>query len=494
MRPSIVYVTSLVALVICLLGISRTARAQDPLTAATVISGAQGIVNDLKNMGATYGGDFSIVSGGTAGQISALLDQFKAIVGANIAVPLNSLGLDAQNVGRQLQSATQQLNDILSHQRNCGFANAEALISGIRNVGLNIEKNVPLVSAGSPRVDYIQFAGHDPEVVPLAGGLATVYGYQLYPGTAPTVVLWDDGGHSLATLPAQRASSDDSFAVTISKPVLKAYAGRTLLLDIHTHKKKLVWEFIPDGEDTTDLKLPLTIPQAYDLKYEMSAQASYSCTEPKTGTLAPIGIGLENSSCEDRKNFSEARTPQLPSGPGISNVRITGYHFSDGPHLRNQSSIGVSTTGTTVTAAGWLDTATCEQVHIGFVNVAHLDHPTDWSATIVPEIQYDQSVEHDEIAHPVFVDASLPLTTGTLQVKSACFEPGAKSFSYVVTPVLNGKEQKTLYESPIVTGSEHGVNQSASLNAISLTGAWNPQPVGGSSQIAVTVSAPQCGH
>lgn len=477
---------------VCLFYRPTVLYAQDQVIAATVISRAESIINELKNIGATYGGDFSIASGGTASQISAILNQFKAIVGSNVTVPLNSLGLDAQNLGRQLQSATQQINLILTNQRNCGIADASTVISGIRNIGLNVEKNIPLVSSGSPRVDYFQFAGHDPEVVPLTGGLATVFGYQLFSGSAPTVVLWDDSGHVVSSLIPQRATSDDSFSVPIAQSIITTYAGRTLLIDIHTHKKKHIWGIFPDGEDSAELKLPLTVPREYNLQYRVSAKASYSCTVPKAGELPPVTIGLENSSCEDRKNYSEVRTPALPSGPGISNVRITGYHFVNGPNLRNQSSIAVSTTATTITAAGWLDTATC--VQIGFpIHIAHLDHPTNWSATIVPEIQFDQSMEHDEIAKPTLVPAILPVTTATLQVNSSCFEPGAKSFSYTVTPEINGMDQSDLYDSPIATGSEHGVSQSATLNSVSLTGTWNPQPVSGTSQIAITIAAPQCG-
>jgi hypothetical protein len=363
--------------------LSRPVYAQDLLTAAVVINGAQGVIADLKNIGATWGGDFSIATGGTASQLGALLNQFQAIVSANVNVPLNSLGLDVQNLGRRIQAATDQLNQILTHQRNCGFANAEALISGVRNVGLNITKNIPLVSAGNARVDYIQFVGHDPEVVPRDGGRATVFGYQLYPGTPPTVTLWDDAGHSLASLAPERATSDDSFAVSIPGQTLAAHAGHALLLDIHTHKKKYFLGFVPTGEDSLELKLPLSIPQAYDLKYRVIAKGVYSCTAMVNATSTPIGFGFENSSCEDRKNVSDVRTPQLPAGTGISNAQIVGWHYSNGPNVRNQSSIGVSFTPTTVTAAGWLDTATCVQV--GWpVHIAHLDHPTNWGATVVP--------------------------------------------------------------------------------------------------------------
>jgi hypothetical protein len=473
--------------------LSRQTYAQDVLTVGAVINGAQSVITELKNIGATWGGDFSIATGGTASQLGALLTQFQSMVNNNINVPLNSLGLDVQNLGRRIQAATDQLNQILTHQRNCGFANAEALISGIRNVGLNVTKNVPFVSAGNARVDYIQFAGHDPEVVPREGGRATVFGYQLYPGTSPTVTLWDEAGHSLAALRPERATSDDSFAVNVAGQILATHAGQTLLLDIHTHKKKYFLGFIPSGEDSTELKLPLSVPQAYDLKYRVVAKGVYSCTQTVSGTLPPIGFGFENSSCEDRKNVSDVRTPALPSGAGISNPQITGWHYSAGPNIRNQSNVGVSYTPTTVTAAGWLDTATCIQV--GWpVHIAKLDHPTNWGAGVAPEVRYSQALEHDENGGPVLVDASLPTTTATMQLNSSCFEAGPKSFSYKITPILNGKDQKDLYDSPIQTGSEHGVNDAVNLGSLSISGAWNPQPVQGSSQVVVTISAPQCGH
>jgi hypothetical protein len=47
-----------------------------------------------------------------------------------MTTPLNSLGLDAQNLGRKILVGVGQLNQILSQQRNCGVANVEALISG----------------------------------------------------------------------------------------------------------------------------------------------------------------------------------------------------------------------------------------------------------------------------------------------------------------------------------------------------------------------------
>jgi hypothetical protein len=468
----------------------RQGLAQDPLTGAAIISEANSVIGQLNTLGANLGGDFSIATGGTAGQLSALLSQFKGIIGENVTAPLNSLGLDAQNLGRQIHAGVGQLNQILSQQRNCGVANAEALISGLRNVAQGTLASVPLVRAGDPRIDYIQFAGHDPEVIPQAGGRATVYGYLLYSGKAPTVALWDDAGHSIANLAADRAQSDDAFAVNISGANLTSHAGQALLLDIHTHKPTYVLGFIPTGENTSELKLNIVVPQAYETKYKFTAKTSYSCNASPTTNLPGIPIHFENRACESGQNVTDTRTPPLPSGPGITDAAIVGYHFAGGPSAVNVTHIGVSYTATTITASGSLDTASC--INTPFSH--SLLHDTHWDAVLVPEVRYTQAVEHDETAGPTLVSASLPTTNVNLSIPSACFEPGSKTFSYVVTPVINGVEQNPLYTSPNQTGSEHGVTDQANLGGVTINGQWNPTPIAGVSQVSISLSAPACGN
>ena len=479
-----------ICLLLTILACPKKGLAQDPLTGAAIVAEATSIIGQLNSLGANLGGDFSIATGGTASQLSALLSQFKAIVGDKITVPLNSLGLDAQNLGRQIHAGVGQINQILSHQRNCGVANAEGLISGLRNVAQGTLANVPLVQAGSPRVDYIQFAGHDPEVVPQAGGRATLYGYLLYSGKAPTVALLDDGGHTVATLTADRAASDDEFAVNISGSNLSNYAGRTLILDIHTHKPKSILGFIPNGEVTSELKLAMVVPQAYKTKYKFTAKTSYLCHTNPTINLPAITLHFDNRACESAQNVTDTRTPALPTGAGITEPAIVGFHFAGGPSAVNVTHIGVTYTGTTITAAGSLDTATC--VNTPFSH--SLVHDTHWDATVVPEVRYEQAVEHDETGGPVLVDVSLPTTSVNVPIPSVCFEPGAKTFSYMVMPVINGVEQIALYTSPNQTGSEHGVSDQANLGGLTINGQWNPNPVAGVSQVALTVSAPACGN
>ena len=448
----------LLVLISCLISPEKT-FAQDPLTGAAIVAEANSVIGSLSTLGANLGGDYSIATGGTANQLSALLTQFQSMVGTNLTVPLNSLGLDAQNLGRQIHAGVGQINSILSKQRNCGVADGQLLIAGLRNVAQGTLSRIPLVKAGDPRVDYLQFAGHDPAVIPQKGGLVTVYGTALYVGKAPTVALWDGSGHVISNLPAQRAVSDDSFSVTIDGATLSKYSGQTLLLDIHTHAPTHFLGFIPTGEKTSELKLSVVVPQAYQTKYKVVAHGTYSCTSTPTVDLPAVGFHFENRACESGTNVTDSKTPALPSGPGISNASIVGYRFAAGPSAQNVTHIGVNYTANQVTAAGSLDTASCINTPFSHTFL----HDTHWDATVIPQARYTQASEHNETGGPTLVDATLPTTNAQIPLPSACFEPGAKTFSYSIVPVVNGVEQKALYSSPNQTGSEHGVTDQANL-------------------------------
>jgi hypothetical protein len=155
-------------------------QAQDLLTGALVIGETQNLIGSLQTLGASLGGDVSIAAGGVSGQLSGLLSQFQTALGTNVNVPLNSLGLDVNNLGRQLHSTVGQINQLVTLQRNCGVANVNTLIAGLRNAAQGTLANIPLIKNGEPHVDYFQFAGHNPDIVPASGGRATISGYQLY--------------------------------------------------------------------------------------------------------------------------------------------------------------------------------------------------------------------------------------------------------------------------------------------------------------------------
>lgn len=468
----------------------QPSQAQDPLTGAMVIGETQNLIGSLQTLGASLGGDVSIAAGGVSGQLSGLLQQFQKALGTNVNVPLNSLGLDVNNLGRQLHSTVGQINQLVTLQRNCGVANVNMLVAGLKNAAQGTLANIPLIKAGQPHVDYFQFAGHNPDIVPASGGRLTISGYQLYTTSAPTVKLWDDSGHLISTPTADRATSDDAFAVSIGGDVITKYAGRTLLLDTTVHRPAHNVLGIHFGDDPIDLKLSLVIPSAFETKYKVVAQATYFCTQTQNVELPAVGFGFSNRACESGTNVTDTKTPQLPGGPTLHNVAIAGTRFASGPDTANVTHIGVSYTATQVTAAGFLDSASCISTPFSHTFL----HDTHWNASVVPQVRYDQTVEHDEKPAAVVVDAQLPNTNINIAVPSQCFEPGTKTFSYQIIPIINGVDQNPLYVSPQQSGSEHGVSDQAPLGGMTINGQWNPNPVAGFSQVSVSIAAPSCGQ
>jgi hypothetical protein len=482
---------------VLLLLIPKGAQAQDAgaiLTGGAVVADATNIIQQLSNLGATLGGDFAIVTGGTAGQLSALLAQFKAALGTDVTVPLNTLGQDIQQLAARIEASVNQLNSILSLQRNCGVANAQEVISGIKNVGLNLAHTIPILHTGLPELSYIQFTGHDPEIIPGSGGEFTLYGFDLYSSYAPVIELDSADGKIVETLSPKRGGSADQVLLTLDAATVTNHAGETLNLNIdaRTPKKFL---FFTIGKRHTALNLPISFPIQESVEYAMTAKVVYSCSVPQTVNLPEQDFDFHNDSCEDRKDESDTRTPTLPVDATFSNVAVSGEHYInwDGahqsPNTRNQSSIGVSYTTTTVTAAGWLDTASCTN----FIAGKKLDHDTFWQARVVPEVSYVLAQQHIEPTTTIQVQAQDGTTSGNLSFNTSCGETGVKIFSYSVTPIVKGQAQAPIYVSPDIQGNQDGVSDKQVLNTFIIDANWNPVPVAGKTQVSIQVAVPACG-
>lgn len=471
------------------------AKAQDVVTAGAIITGGQALLQQLTNIGPTWGGDFTIAANSTAGQVSTLITQLQQAVGINITAPLNSFGYDIQDLGNRLQFATDSLNQILSHQRNCAYTNAADLISAVRTVGLRIASKIPFTRKDSPSVYTFRFVGHDPEAVPSSGGQVEITGYDLFSYRAPDLSLTDDGGHAVS-LTAARGTSNDDFITNVSGTVLQANAGKIMNLNITAHT--LVKKFLGHKDVVTNLTLPFAVPQAYKTVYKVDTKVAYACSLEQNQNLPYVTFDFHNNSCEDRHNVGDTKTPQLPNVANMQpgSAKIVGWHYvnwPDGhasPNTRNQSSVGVSFTATTVSAGGWIDTATCIKGPFG---IAHLNHDTFWQAAVVPETRYTVLNEQTATGTDT-LQATLPTTIANINVPTSCNMQGPHSFSYTVTPIVNGVVDSPIYSSPVRTEDEKGVHDVVALGPVSIAASWNPQPVGGMSQVSVSVSQPSCGQ
>jgi len=235
----------------------------------------------------------------------------------------------------------------------------------------------------------------------------------------------------------------------------------------------------------------MAVPATSKLSYKITANVSYSCPTTRSQDLAEHDFGFSNSSCENRRNVSDTATYVLPSGPQISSAGITSWRYASGIDQRNNPQITVTYTPTTVTAAGWLDTATCICVPIAG---CHLDHDTHWLVGVIPTATYIESVQ--QVAAPISTttEASIPVTTANLSIPTACNAQSAHNLSFTVTPELNGVAQQG-YSSPVFTGDEKGVDSNPiPFGALTLEGIWNPNPVGGNSSVSVTITQNACGY
>ena len=472
--------------------ISTPTQAQDipsGITAGTIIDQAKGILDGLGNIGAQLGGNFSISANQTASQISALLAQFSAAVGTNITAPLNSFGMDVQALGRKLIFITTQLDSVLTHQRNCGVTNGEMLISALQNVSLHLGNSIPFGDSGTPSLYSFQFTGHDPEVVPPQGGAIVFKGYKLWTDHgAPDIQLADDFGNKSA-LPASRGGSDDEFSSNIEPSGIIKNAGKTLQFVVTTHARKHFW-FIPYGDDPHTLQLGFAIPQAFQLKYKIEGHVAYYCSANKSAELAEQDFNLVNNSCEHDANVSDMKTWALPSGSHIRNAAFSGFRYASSIDKRNNLNINVSYTSNTVTAAGWLDTASC--VCAPFVG-CHLDHNTHWIVGVVPTVSYTEDVEHDGQLQSLEVAAQLPITTANFQIPTACNEQGVHTLAYTVSPVINGEVRPAL-ESAVVSGNEKAVDDQKIHGPLTVEASWNPNTISGFSNLGVRVTQNTCGY
>jgi len=219
----------------------------DTMTAGTLIAQVKNVIDELGNVGATLGGDFSITANQTATQLGSLLKQFTDAVGTNVTAPINSLGTDVLALGRKLQSVTSDLDSVLTHQRNCGVANGEVLIATLQNVALHLGNSIPFGNGGNPALYTFQFIGHDEEVVPDNGGVVVLKGYSLWTDMQPDVSLVDSNNRAIQTLPVSRGASDDQIQTTIQQPTLAAVSGQVVQFSVTTHQRKH-FLFIPYGE------------------------------------------------------------------------------------------------------------------------------------------------------------------------------------------------------------------------------------------------------
>ncbi len=477
----------LILFLVVLVGVPSRSKAQAlpvALTGAALKATVEGVVSSLREISPTLGGNIGTVMAGSANDMNNLLVQFNSALGANVNVPLVSLGADVQELGRRLYVATNQLNILLTTQRNCLFANMSQLAAGVNNIISHTKESIPLISEDSPRVDYFQYDGHNPGIVPLEGGRLTIFGYRLWEAE-PTVRIMDENRSTILTeLASQRGRNDDEISVVVPGSTVTENAGRSLQIQVipRTIKKFI---FINTGvRDLEPVFLPMAIAKEYDLKYKVRAWIAYKCTREVEKDLPPISIYHDNGSCEGGRQINQFYDLRgLPE-----NTKSVTFKVNIEGITRNAHDVNYSWSGQQMHATGSIDRAKCGR--FGFI--AKLIATTVYSATVIPHVRYDETVERTNGPYESVTAAELPFTSTNLLLPRECSSTPTTVW-YEIVPITNGKESSAIYTSPRFTAHLNPAGDDGAYRNIILHAQYNPVVVDGRTQLSVTVTAPSCG-
>lgn len=445
--------------------------------------GIQQLVNSvttsLGNLGATLAGDGSIVIGGATNQLTGLLNQLNSMVQSDVTTPLDNLSDQVKNLSNQIYSACNRLNSILNQQQACLLLNAETVLAGIQTIVSQFKNGIPIIKKDAPRVNYFQFDGHTPALVPKSGGRVTVFGYYLWPSSslAPSVALANEAETSLIQkdLMALKSQDNNSFAFIMNPDTLLRYAGQTL--EIRVTIKKKSWIFFTKTLGT--YYLPITIPSSFNTQLQVAFHVQYTCQQDATQVLDYRPFNFDNSSCQNRVNVSHTETWNIPN-----NGMILQVVYQNNPDTRNDYSVNVTYAGNTITAAGWIDSPTCICPLFG----CKLVHSTYWHAMIAPKVTYKvaNSVVVDGVSS--FMDMQPTETNFLLNLNSPCPNPTSYTYWFDITK-KSGTTASTIYTSQRTTNG----NFSDDFKGLSITSSFNPTPVNSQSQAVIKIAQPQCG-
>jgi hypothetical protein len=460
----------------------RVAELDAPLTltAGALDSLVQGILDKLQNLAASLSGDLSISVGGAGSQLSALLTQFQQATQQSIGQPISDLSDSAQAMARQLQYATNRLQDILAHERACLLQNAGVIIASLDSLTLQLKSGIPLVKDSKAQLYYFQFAGHSPSIVPPDGGPMTLVGFALWK-RQPRLELCDEAKHSLTSLQASRSTDDNSVDTIIPGPLLQQNAGKCLFIHCVTQKGNFLGLTVPD----TDLYLPLFVPQTLAFKWHVDAWVSYETTGTSPETVGPEKVyRFDNNTC-DKQNVSQTQGWSLPV-----DAQIIGTQDRDLGDSRQNNAISLSIVANTITAAGTMDQGSCVNMLFG----STLLHSAIWDHGISPKYIYPVTTTNSTSGSSESSGIGSTTTQVVVAVPKAQGK-GNATFWYQVVPMVNGVAQSELYLSPRVTigpdassGQDEGQAEQCNMDAT-----YNPQPINGNSQLNVTITVPACG-
>jgi len=393
-----------------------------------------------------------------------------------------------------LQQVTTSFDALASKQRECIFQHLDLFVAGVQTVATGIKVlGIPIVST-APRLISFTFDGQiTPDVVTKAGGVALIKGVSVWTDRSlpPSVQLKAANYSIIGTLIPQPGDSINDFRVPIGADLISSRGGQCLYVDVTSYVQKSFVGIHFGKKQSGEETLPMCIPQQFNQSISMLANVAYSITTTGERTLSSkrfdnnFNQSLRNTSCEDRHNVSVSAgwDSEIPASWRIVRVQ------QSAPDIVNQSNIGVSFTSDSVTAAGWLDTATCFKTPFS----ASLIHDTHWYMTLTPVIDGPNTTNTQSSGSTLPVAMNFPTTSNICaSVPKDPNSSGASSFWVTLTPYIHGEQQAApLYVGPRETDPTmdaftYADTDTSGAYQISVT--YNPTVVSGTSQVCATLT------
>jgi hypothetical protein len=449
----------------------------------------QEVTQQLNNIGITLGGEGNILIGNASQELNLKLEELRRLVGENVNAPIASLGLDVQELARQLTSSVQSLRSTLIAVQGCIFQNVDIVLSTASNITQEL-KRLPIIDNTKPQVSYFQFDGAPARAVPINGGRLTVKGVKLWTDRnyPPLVKLQSpDRATTFQTPTAEAAGNDGSFSIVLDDSSLRENAGQCLQLSVEARERK---GFIFKKTETTQLYLPMCISPNFKTEFVVESGISYDTTEIRTDWLGELEFRDDNDSCENKKNVSISRNWDLPAGGRIVEISVRQGEF----HRRDSGVNFAITSSSTVAANGWFDTANCVLFKIPPFGptIKKLISTAIFQKFARPKIQYSVTNPNQATATSAKVQMSLPNTQIRLEIPKNAETPNT-TFWFKVTKYVNGVKTSSQFESariPVNAGG--GTSPVGKIDNLDVTGRFNPRPINGKAELLVTIQAPTC--
>ena len=458
-----------------LIFINSKAQIPEGLTVAGLTNFINTTIDNLTNAGTILEANGSTVVSGALSQVNSMLIQFNAQTKDNITTPINKLSSNIQSLADQLFSMTSRINTILTQQQNCLVVNSQVVLAGIQSVVSGISLLGIPITKQLAKINYFQFEGHSPSLVPNNGGRIDIVGIKLWDSSIPpnVEILSENRNNILANIKPQRGQDVNSFSFVLSQDFINKHSGECLQLQVEPkHKDFLFW-----SKSYGIYYLPICIPSSFQTSFKLIAHIQYPCDSQYTEILNFVHIHYGNHVCERNLLVDQTINWDIKGGiilnPVIKNVNSV-----------NNNNININAVGSGIHVSGYIDEASCVKTFFS----ATVQHDATYDADIAPQIQYTTSIPKTSDGSSSFIPINPQTTNLTVDLNKTCDGILNNIFWFEIVKT-DGNQSSTIYTSKKISDNQFHDD----YNGLSIDALYTGTPVNGKAEVFVKITQAQCG-